>query len=145
MGAQFSLSSETKELQNFPSQSQGALPRVPTTLAFFNPVSEAWRRGACVLGYLPQALSLMKPHGSRTAAVLPEGNMNYLRAAPTLTSNIRLIEEAFCLPSGRVVFSANVSVHADEPRVWKSAVCQGGHFNLSVHLIFPVVGRTSCA
>ena len=29
--------------------------------------------------------------------------------------------------------------------LWKSAVFQGGHFDLSVHLIFPVVGRASCA
>ena len=29
--------------------------------------------------------------------------------------------------------------------LWKSAVFQGGHFNLSVCLIFPVVGRASCA
>ena len=28
-----------------------------------------------------------------------------------------------------------------EPRVWKSAVFQRGHFNLSVCLIFPVVGH----
>ena len=29
--------------------------------------------------------------------------------------------------------------------LWKSAVFQCGHFNLSVCLIFPVVGRASCA
>ena len=29
--------------------------------------------------------------------------------------------------------------------LWKSAVFQRGHFSLSVCLIFPVVGRASCA
>ena len=29
--------------------------------------------------------------------------------------------------------------------LWKLAVFRGGHFKLLVHLIFPVVGRASCA
>ena len=42
----------------------------------------------------------------------------------------------------------DVFLHAHspkEPRVCKSAVFQRGHFSLSVCLIFPVVGRASCA
>ena len=34
--------SETKELQNFPSQSPSVMTRVPTTQAFFDGMSEAW-------------------------------------------------------------------------------------------------------
>ena len=40
LGKLHTVPSETKELQNFPLQS--ALTRVPTTLTFFNGVSEAW-------------------------------------------------------------------------------------------------------
>ena len=40
-GTLHTLASETKEFQNFPSQGPGAWRRVPTTLAFFNGLSEA--------------------------------------------------------------------------------------------------------
>ena len=42
LGILQTLPSKTKELQNYHSQSPSAPTRVPTTLAFFNGVSEAW-------------------------------------------------------------------------------------------------------
>ena len=62
------------------------------------------------------------------------------------TTELRKLGEQFM----NISFSANSDefLHAHspkKPRVWKSAVFQRGHFSLSVCLIFPVVGRASCA
>ena len=69
LGILQTLPSKTKGLQNFHSQSPSALTRVPTTLAFFNGVSEAWS----LCAFLQGALSHMKPRGSLAATVLTEG------------------------------------------------------------------------
>ena len=89
LGNLHTFPSETKELENVHSQR-----RVPTTLAFFNGVSEAW--SLCARFH-------MKPRGSFTATVLTEGQT--LPERSTDTSIFYVI-----LPSERSDFFSNTNV-----------------------------------
>ena len=93
--------SETKELHNFSSQGPGVLTRVPTTLAFFNGVSEA--RSLCALLQDKWLSSTLNRVCHLKRLFLPKVK-HYLRAAPTLKFYIGRMEEAFLLSEREVIF-----------------------------------------